>query len=162
MSLVNPAFMMHVLFFPFCRGGNACEQLTMRIQSQEGQVLPGMKPCMPSNKGRVGASLDPRLFQMQSAPLLIPPGDWEESEGSITAPEGFEASGVYAGMRSGKKADLALVVCKEGAIGAGTFTQNVMCAAPVTVCKEVLAANGENIKAVRISCPAHLCPCLEP
>jgi hypothetical protein len=116
-------------------------------------LLPRQKACLLPNMCRVNASLDAKLFQMQSAPLLIPPGDWEEIKGSITAPKGFQASGVYAGMRSGKKADLALVVCSEGAVAAGTFTQNVMCAAPVTLCKEVLAANTRSIKAVRPTNP---------
>jgi glutamate N-acetyltransferase / amino-acid N-acetyltransferase len=86
---------------------------------------------------------------MDSAPLLIPTGDWKEVTGSVVAPKGFRATGMYAGMRSGAKGDLSLVVCDDGAVAAGTFTQNVMCAAPVTVCKDVLARNNTGVKAVR-------------
>ena len=43
---------------------------------------------------------------------------------------------------------MSLVTCDAGATAAGAFTLNVMCAAPVTVCKEVLA-QGTKIKAVR-------------
>lgn len=49
-------------------------------------------------------------------------------------------TGVYAGLRaSGRKGDLALVVADAPATVAGTFTQNVMCAAPVLYCKDVLS-----------------------
>ena len=44
------------------------------------------------------------------------------------------------GLRAvGPKADIALIVADEDAIVGGAFTQNVMCAAPVIYCKEVLA-----------------------
>lgn len=46
------------------------------------------------------------------------------------------------GLRaSGPKADLALIVADKDAVAAGVFTTNVMCAAPVTYCKQVLAKN---------------------
>lgn len=46
------------------------------------------------------------------------------------------------GLRaSGPKADLALIVADQDAVAAGVFTTNVMCAAPVTYCKQVLAKN---------------------
>ena len=44
------------------------------------------------------------------------------------------------GLRAvGPKADIALIVADEDAVVGGAFTQNVMCAAPVIYCKEVLA-----------------------
>ena len=56
---------------------------------------------------------------------------------------------MYAGLRAaGKKADLSLVVADQPAAAAGVFTLNVMCAAPVTYCKDVLAKKGA-VKAVR-------------
>lgn len=55
---------------------------------------------------------------------------------------------MYASLRaSGKKADLSLVVADEPAVAAGCFTKNVMCAAPVLYCKEVLDRK-QKIKAV--------------
>src|ERR1051326_8015677 len=65
--------------------------------------------------------------------------------GSITAPRGFLASGVFcdikrlgtgAGSDKGKKRDLALIVSKAPAALAGMFTTNQVCAAPVKVCME--------------------------
>ncbi|MBV8257182.1 MAG: bifunctional glutamate N-acetyltransferase/amino-acid acetyltransferase ArgJ [Actinobacteria bacterium] len=56
---------------------------------------------------------------------------------SVTAPKGFTASGVHAGIRKSKR-DVALVRSLVPATGAGMFTANRMQAAPVTVCKEHL------------------------
>jgi glutamate N-acetyltransferase/amino-acid N-acetyltransferase len=59
---------------------------------------------------------------------------------SVTAPKGFVASGVHCGIRKNDRRDLAIVRSLEPATGAGMFTINRMQAAPVTVCKEHLAA----------------------
>ena len=48
----------------------------------------------------------------------------------VTAAKGFFAAGIYAGIKK-KKKDMALVYSKVPAIGAGTFTTNVVKAAPV-------------------------------
>ena len=43
------------------------------------------------------------------------------------------------GLRAaGPKADLALIVCEQDATIGGAFTQNVMCAAPVIYCREIM------------------------
>src|SRR6187401_2385563 len=66
-------------------------------------------------------------------------------EGSIAAPQGFLASGVFCdikrlgtgkGSQKGKKRDLALIVSETAATVAGMFTTNQVCAAPVKVCVE--------------------------
>jgi glutamate N-acetyltransferase/amino-acid N-acetyltransferase len=60
----------------------------------------------------------------------------------VCAPSGFKAAGAAAGLRaSGPKADLALVVADAPAAAAGVFTKNLVCAAPVTFCREALAAS---------------------
>jgi len=51
-------------------------------------------------------------------------------KGGVTAAKGFFAAGIYAGIKK-KKKDMALVYSKVPAIGAGTFTTNVVKAAPV-------------------------------
>src|ERR1041384_5982444 len=67
----------------------------------------------------------------------------KEIPGSIVAPRGFLASGVYCdikrlgtgkGSDKGKKRDLALIVSEIPAAAAGMFTTNQVCAAPVKVC----------------------------
>jgi glutamate N-acetyltransferase/amino-acid N-acetyltransferase len=64
-------------------------------------------------------------------------------EGSIVAPQGFMAAGVFCdikrlgtgkGSNKGKKRDLALIVSQVPATVAGLFTTNQICAAPVKVC----------------------------
>src|SRR5258708_35758361 len=61
-------------------------------------------------------------------------------EGSINAPQGFLASGVFCdikrlgtgkGSEKGRKRDLALIVSDVPAAVAGMFTTNQVCAAPV-------------------------------
>jgi glutamate N-acetyltransferase / amino-acid N-acetyltransferase len=63
--------------------------------------------------------------------------------GSIVAPQGFEAAGVFcdikrlgtgSGSDKGDKRDLALIVSDRPATVAGMFTTNQVCAAPVKVC----------------------------
>src|SRR5690349_17491209 len=66
-------------------------------------------------------------------------------QGSVTAPQGFLASGVFCdikrlgtgkGSQKGKKRDLALIMSEVPATVAGMFTTNQVCAAPVKVCVE--------------------------
>ncbi len=66
-------------------------------------------------------------------------------KGSIVAPRGFRASGVFCdikrlgtgkGSEKGRKRDLALIVSDVPATMAGMFTTNQACAAPVKVCAE--------------------------
>ena len=59
--------------------------------------------------------------------------------GGVTSAKGFKASGVHAGFRKDPgRLDMALLVADEPAACAATFTQNVFCAAPVTVSREHL------------------------
>ncbi|HEX4349469.1 MAG TPA: bifunctional glutamate N-acetyltransferase/amino-acid acetyltransferase ArgJ, partial [Verrucomicrobiae bacterium] len=69
----------------------------------------------------------------------------KEIKGSIIAPTGFMASGVFCdikrlgtgkGSNKGQKRDLALIVSEAPATVAGMFTTNQVCAAPVKVCIE--------------------------
>lgn len=55
----------------------------------------------------------------------------------ITAPEGFLASGVHAGIKA-TGLDMALIFSVKPATMAGTFTTNRVIAAPVMFCKERL------------------------
>ncbi|KAI3474451.1 hypothetical protein Pfo_029312 [Paulownia fortunei] len=74
-----------------------------------------------------------------AAPILLPEGPWHQIPGGVTAAKGFKAAGMYGGLRAvGEKPDLALVTCDVDAISAGTFTTNVVAAAPVLYCKEAL------------------------
>jgi len=69
-------------------------------------------------------------------------------EGSIVAPRGFLAAGLFCdvkrlgtgkGSNKGQKRDLAAIVSEVPAKAAGMFTTNQICAAPVKVCVEHIA-----------------------
>ena len=95
---------------------------------------------------RAGAKIDfedAGLFELPYAPVaetLLPKGPWKVVEGGVCAAKGFKVAAHKAGLRAtGTRADCALVLADEDAKSAGIFTTNVMCAAPVTVCKDQLA-----------------------
>ena len=67
---------------------------------------------------------------------------WRSTEGGVTAPRGFLAGGIHAGIKPDKP-DLALIVSERPAVMAGTFTTNRVQAAPVRLCRERLAGGGE-------------------
>jgi len=59
---------------------------------------------------------------------------------SVTAPKGFRAAGVAAGIKDGGSLDLAVVVNDGPAdVAAGVFTSNRVCAAPVIWSREAVA-----------------------
>jgi glutamate N-acetyltransferase / amino-acid N-acetyltransferase len=72
---------------------------------------------------------------------------------SITAPRGFVASGVAAGIKPSGALDLVLVATEDGVPvpTAATFTANLAAAAPVLVSREHLAATGGRSAAVLVS-----------
>lgn len=57
--------------------------------------------------------------------------------GTITAPKGFKAAGVKAGLKKSGKEDVAIIYSTSPAAAAGVFTQNTMAAAPVIVSRQV-------------------------
>lgn len=64
-------------------------------------------------------------------------------EGGITSALGFKAGGIHAGFRKNPhRLDMALIEADELCPAAGVFTQNVFCAAPVTVSREHLDGVG--------------------
>jgi glutamate N-acetyltransferase/amino-acid N-acetyltransferase len=64
--------------------------------------------------------------------------DWQEIPGGVTAPRGYRAAGITAGLKPSGLPDLALILSDVEAIAAGVFTTNQVCAAPVTYCRERL------------------------
>ena len=69
---------------------------------------------------------------------------FHEIPGSIVAPKGFLAAGVYCdikrigtgkGSNKGRKRDLAIILSEGPAAVGGMFTTNQVCAAPVKVCQ---------------------------
>lgn len=58
--------------------------------------------------------------------------------GGITAPQGFKAAGVKAGLKKSGKLDLAIIYSTVPASVAAVFTTNTMAAAPVIVSRETV------------------------
>ncbi|XP_030490195.2 arginine biosynthesis bifunctional protein ArgJ, chloroplastic [Cannabis sativa] len=86
-----------------------------------------------------------------AAPIYLPEGPWTQIPGGVTAAQGFKAAGIYGGLRAkGDKPDLALVTCDVDATSAGSFTTNVVAAAPVLYCKNALNIS-ETARAVLIN-----------
>ncbi len=71
--------------------------------------------------------------------------------GAITAPLGFRAAAVAAGIKP-EGPDLALLVADWGCTAAGVFTQNQAVAAPVIVSREHLAAGQARAAVVNAGC----------
>jgi glutamate N-acetyltransferase/amino-acid N-acetyltransferase len=64
--------------------------------------------------------------------------DWRVIAGGITAPKGYRAAGITAGLKPSGLPDLALVVSEVEAIAAGVFTANQVRAACVDYCRQCL------------------------
>lgn len=57
--------------------------------------------------------------------------DMKQTEGGVTAAKGFMASSTAAGIKYEGRDDMAMIFSKEPCLAAGTFTSNVVKAAPV-------------------------------
>ena len=68
-------------------------------------------------------------------------------DGGVNAPKGYEAAGIEAGIKYENRKDMALVFSTEPANAAGTFTTNVVKAAPVQWDKEIVES-GHHVRAV--------------
>jgi len=64
---------------------------------------------------------------------------------------GFELGTARAGIRKPGRRDLLVVRIAEGATACGVFTRNRFCAAPVTLCRDNLAATGGAPRAVVVN-----------
>lgn len=79
-----------------------------------------------------------------------PAAGWHEIEGGLTAPQGYLASGVSAGIKD-KGPDLAVLFSSRPTSAAGVFTLNRVQAAPVLLSREHLKVSRGRIRAVLIN-----------
>ncbi len=70
--------------------------------------------------------------------------DWQEITGGVTAPRGYRAAGIAAGLKPSGLPDLALIVSDVEAIAAGVFTTSHVRAAPVDYCRQQLQAKASS------------------
>ena len=66
--------------------------------------------------------------------------DWQVVSGGVTAPKGFRAAGIAAGLKSSGAKDLALILSETDAIAAGVFTTSQVRAACIDYCRQRLQA----------------------
>ena len=92
---------------------------------------------------------------MSSDPVDQPVEGQDESvhqilplDDGVTAPWGFSAGGVTAGLKGSGRPDMAIVVADDVATASAVFTANRIQAAPVTVSREHLLATGGRARAV--------------
>ncbi|MBR8837048.1 MAG: bifunctional ornithine acetyltransferase/N-acetylglutamate synthase [Stigonema ocellatum SAG 48.90 = DSM 106950] len=64
--------------------------------------------------------------------------DWQKITGGVTAPKGYRAAGITAGLKPSGLPDLALIVSEVDAIASGVFTTSVVKAACVDYCRQRL------------------------
>jgi glutamate N-acetyltransferase/amino-acid N-acetyltransferase len=70
--------------------------------------------------------------------------------GSVTSPEGFQASGITAGLKVSGAPDMALIYSDTDANFSGTFTTCTFAAAPVRICQERVKSQS-HIRAVIVN-----------
>lgn len=75
-----------------------------------------------------------------------------EITGGITAPQGFKASGVKAGLKKSGKLDLAIIYSTVPASVAAVFTKNTMAAAPVIVSRAAVQQGTASAIVVNSGC----------
>jgi glutamate N-acetyltransferase/amino-acid N-acetyltransferase len=63
---------------------------------------------------------------------------WQEISGAVTAPRGYQAAGITAGLKPSGAKDLALIYSEVDAIAAGVFTTTQVRAACVDYCRQQL------------------------
>lgn len=64
--------------------------------------------------------------------------DWQQIAGGVTAPKGYKAAGISAGLKASGAPDLALILSDTEAIAAGVFTTSQVTAACVDYCRNLL------------------------
>lgn len=67
--------------------------------------------------------------------------EWQEIDGGVTAPRGYKAGGIAAGLKPSGAPDLALIVSDVEAIAAGVFTMSQVTAACVDYCRQRLLSS---------------------
>lgn len=74
--------------------------------------------------------------------------DWQDIPGGVTAPKGYRAAGITAGLKPSGAKDLALIVSNVQAKAAGVFTTNQVRAACVDYCQQRIQAGPTEIQAI--------------
>ncbi|GCE64900.1 bifunctional glutamate N-acetyltransferase/amino-acid acetyltransferase ArgJ [cyanobiont of Ornithocercus magnificus] len=76
---------------------------------------------------------------------------WSTISGGLTAPRGFLAAGVTAGLKDSGRPDLALLLAPEEAVCAGLFTCSVVRASCIELCTSRLQSTSGHARAVLVN-----------
>ena len=74
----------------------------------------------------------------------------EKIKGGVTAAKGYEAAATAAGIKYKDRTDMAMIYSQVPCIAAGTFTKNVVKAAPVRWDQQVVKG-GQDVQAVIVN-----------
>lgn len=77
---------------------------------------------------------------------------FKENNAGVTLAKGFKASGIKAGVKKSGKDDMAVIYTEKEATVAGTFTTNLVAAAPVFVSKDVVKTGTGHAIVVNAGC----------
>lgn len=80
------------------------------------------------------------MFEFQTTGRVRLMAEWQEISGGVTAPKGYRAAGITAGLKPSGAPDLALILSDVEAIAAGVFTTSQVRAACVDYCRQQLRA----------------------
>ena len=77
--------------------------------------------------------------------------DWTHINNKNVVPKGFSFSGMYAGLKASKRKDLALILAPNNSICSGVFTQSIVRASCIDICRERLTETSGLIRAILIN-----------
>ncbi len=77
--------------------------------------------------------------------------NWSRINDYTSVPKGFTFAGISAGLKNSKKKDLALILAPENSICSGVFTQSIVRAACIDICKSRLSETSGLIRAILIN-----------
>ena len=82
---------------------------------------------------------------------VAPSVTWSPISGGLTAPRGFLAAGVTAGLKDSERPDLALLLAPEKAVCAGLFTCSAVRVSCVELCVSRLRSTSGHARAVLVN-----------
>ena len=77
--------------------------------------------------------------------------NWSHVNDEESLTKGFSFSGISAGLKNSKKKDLALILAPENSVFSGVFTQSIVKASCVDLCKERIIQSSGLLRAVLIN-----------
>src|SRR5262249_53925334 len=110
-------------------------------------------PALPSVRAIGNAPAVGRHFGFQGRRMKVAevPYSLKAIPGGITAPAGFRAAGVAAGIKASGALDVTLIAADGPVAAAGLFTTNQVQAAPVKVSRANLASSAGQAQAIIVN-----------